>query len=88
MLARSTITNDFASLVDQQEYSDIVFLLDSSDIIQNSFVSVYANRSLVLHRIYEKESREIAFANNISSLRMEEALDTSINGDSKSRCIV
>ena len=69
----STIHSDYARLVNSQEHSNITFLLEPEKIFDPMQV-VYANKALLLHRIFEKEIQGFASEKNIFCLRLEDAL--------------
>ena len=69
----STIHFDYARLVNFQDHSNIIFLLEPEKIFDPMQV-VYANKALLLHRIFEREIQGFASEKNIFCLKLEEAL--------------
>ena len=59
MRASSTINADYGKLVNSQDDSNIVFLLDPEKIF-DPVQFVYANKSLLLFRLFEREMRNFA----------------------------
>lgn len=69
----STLYEDYAKLVDTKEHSNIRFQLDPvTPGGPDQFV--YANKSLVLFRLFEREVREYSQESRVFQLRMEEVL--------------
>jgi hypothetical protein len=79
-VSRSSMHQDFAEVVNVPELSDIEFLLQTSNPLEgftNSAV-VYANKSLVLYRLIERELRTTDFnsGNNIFNRLIPELLSS------------
>ena len=69
----STLHNDYARLVNSQDHSNIIFLLEPEKVFDPMQV-VYANKALLLHRIFEREIQGFAGEKNIFCLKLEDAL--------------
>ena len=68
-----SLLGDYAKLVDSREHSNIKFVLDSERPGMTEQV-VYANKSLVLFRLFEREVREYCQDSRIFQGRMEDIL--------------
>ena len=67
----STINSDYAKLVDSLDHSNISFVLDP-EMPNGCEQIVYANKSLVLFRLFEREVRSYSHETEIFHHKMED----------------
>lgn len=80
-VARSTLHNNLASVVNIPELSDIEFVLRPSHASSRSQSVVYANKSLVLYRLIERELRttDLNSGNAVFRMQLPELLSVKHN---------
>lgn len=68
--------DDYAKLVDSKDHSNIKFTLDDPSKLTAEGPVIYANKSLVLFRLFEREVRDYCSDSAVFNMRMEEVLST------------